>query len=57
MRRFLEFQGQNIGVDYDREHANFFVKVEPHPFVVRKPATEVDTHNGNDTEPARTHRC
>ncbi len=41
MRRFLEFKGQSFRLDYDRDRADFVVKTEPHPFVVRKPATEI----------------
>jgi hypothetical protein len=58
MRNFLEFKGQSIRLDYNRERAEFVLKTGPHPFVVRKPATEVETkHNGDATEPARRHRC
>jgi hypothetical protein len=58
MRGFLEFKGQSARIDYDRERADFVAKTEPHPFVVRKPATEVEPeHNGGSTEPARRHRC
>ena len=58
MRSFLEFKGQSIRLDYDRERADFVLRAEPHPFVVRKPATEVEAkHNGDAAEPARRHRC
>jgi len=58
VRRFLEFKGHSFRHGYDRERADFVIKVEPHPFVVRKPANEIEaTHNGNGTEPARRHRC
>ena len=58
MRGFLEFKGQSIRLDYDRERADFVLKVEPHPFVVRKPATEVEAeHKTATAKPARRHRC
>jgi hypothetical protein len=57
MRNFLEFRGQSIRLAYDRERAEFVLKAGPHPFVVRKPATEVEAkHNGNGTEQARGRR-
>ena len=37
MRGFQEFKGQNVRLVYDREHADFVVKIEPHLFVVREP--------------------
>ena len=37
MRSFQEFKGQSTRLDYDRERGEFVVKLEPHPFVVRKP--------------------
>ena len=42
MRRFLEFKGQSFRLDYDGKRADFIIKAEPHPFVVRKPTTEID---------------
>jgi hypothetical protein len=57
MRNFLEFKGQSIRLDYDRERAEFVLKAGPHQFVVRKPPTEGEAkHNGNGTEPARSRR-
>ena len=57
MRNFLEFRGQSIRLDYDRELAEFVLKAGPHPFAVRKPATEVAAkHNCNGTEQARRRR-
>jgi hypothetical protein len=48
MRNFLEFRSQSIRLDYDRERFEFVLKAGPHPFVVRKPATEVEAkHNCN----------
>jgi hypothetical protein len=41
MRGFQEIKGQSIRLAYDRERADFLVKTEPHPFVVREPAIEV----------------
>jgi hypothetical protein len=58
MRSFLEFKGQSIRLDYDRERADFVLRAEPHPFVVRKLATEVEAkHNGDATKYARGHKC
>jgi hypothetical protein len=58
MRSFVEFKGQIIRLDYDRERADFVLKPGPHPFVVRKSATEVEVkHNGNGAEPARRNKC
>ena len=51
MRNFLEFRGQSIRLDYDRERAEFVLKAGPHPFVVHKSATEAEDEskhrNGN----------
>ena len=57
MRSFLEFKGQSIRLDYDRERADFVLKAGPHPFLVRKPAANVEPKlNGHATEPARKPR-
>jgi hypothetical protein len=42
-------KGQSTRLDHDRERAVFVVKAEPHPFEVRKPATEVEAEP-NDTD-------
>jgi len=59
MRGFLECKGQSTRLDYDRERADFFLKAEPHPFVVRKPfdETEAGHKNGNGTKPAGRAKC
>jgi hypothetical protein len=47
MRGFQEIKGHNIRLVYDRDLADFIVKVEPHLFVVRNPEIEVASeHNG-----------
>ncbi len=58
MRGFLEFKGQSTRLDYDRERGEFVAKAEPHPFVVRKPATEVEVepNDGDCTESAKRRR-
>jgi hypothetical protein len=57
MRGFQEIRGQSIRLDYDRERAEFGLKAGPHPFVVRKPTTEVEArHNCNGREQARRRR-
>ena len=35
MRRFLEFKGQSFRLDYDRDRADFVIKAEPHPFLLK----------------------
>ena len=59
MRGFLEFKGQSTRLDYDRERAEFFAKAEPHPFMLRKLATEIEAepNDGDRTKPARRRRC
>jgi hypothetical protein len=58
MRSFLEFKGQSIRLDYDRERADFVLKAEPHPFMVRRPPTEAETkRNGDGTESASKPGC
>ena len=42
MRCFVEFKGQSARLDYDRERSDFVAKALPHPFLVRKPAAEVE---------------
>jgi len=42
MKGFLEFKGQSARLDYDRERGEFVAKAEPHSFVVRKCATDVE---------------
>jgi hypothetical protein len=59
MRGFQEIKGQSIRLVYDRERADFLVKIEPHLFVARKPAAESEAghKNGNGTKPARKAKC
>ena len=59
MRGFQEIKGQNIRLVYDRERADFLVKIEPHLFAVRKPQAENEAghKNGNGTKPARKAKC
>jgi hypothetical protein len=59
MRGFQEVKGHNIRLVYDREHADFVAKVEPHLFLVRKPESEVESgHNGgNGKVLARRDKC
>ena len=57
MRGFQEVKGHNIRLVYDRERADFVVKVEPHLFLVSKPEIEgANGHNGgNGKVPVRRH--
>ncbi len=59
MRGFQEIRGQNTRLVYDRERANFVIKLEPPHFVVGEPDTAVEArhNNGNGSEPARKQQC
>lgn len=59
MRGFEEIKGHTIRLVYDRDRADFVVKVEPHLFVVRNPETEAESgHNGgNGKMPTRRTKC
>ena len=48
MRGFQEIKGHNIRLVYDRDRADFIVKVEPHLFVVRNPEIEVESKHKGD---------
>src|SRR5262245_1169175 len=41
MRGYQEQKGQRTRLGYDRQRAEFVTKAEPHPFVVRNAASEV----------------
>ena len=43
MKRFQEFKGQSIRLDYNRERGEFVARPVPHPFVVCSAASEVKT--------------
>jgi hypothetical protein len=59
MRGFQEINGQSMRLVYDRERADFLVKIEPHLFVVRKPQAEDEAghKNGNGTKQTRKAKC
>ena len=58
MRGFQEFKGQNARLVYDRERADFVVKIEPHLFVVREsgPKFQAERKHCDPRETARRRK-
>ena len=59
MRGFQEIKGQSIRLVYDRERADFLVKIEPHLFAGRKPdsESEAETQERQRDEAGEEAKC
>ncbi len=56
MRGFEEVKGHNIRLVYDRDRADFVVKVEPHLFLVGDAETEARSGRNGANGKARARR-